>query len=66
MVHELHVAFKIPYVYDYIIKLRKKQAEVIQNYLNPNVSVTGQGRAMHRKYKSLKFSGGQAYDLSSD
>jgi hypothetical protein len=31
MAREMHVAFKIPYVYDYIIKLCRKQAEVIQN-----------------------------------
>jgi hypothetical protein len=28
-VHDLHVAFSLPYVYDYITKLCKQQAEVI-------------------------------------
>jgi hypothetical protein len=26
----------------------------------------GQGKAIHRKYKKLKFGGGQAFDRSSD
>jgi hypothetical protein len=37
-VREMHVAFEIPYGYDYITKLYRKQAEVIQNQLYPNVS----------------------------
>jgi hypothetical protein len=60
----MHVAFKIPYVYDYITKLRRTQAEVILNHVNPNVRGTGQGEAMHKK--RLKLGGGQAYDCSSD
>jgi hypothetical protein len=32
---DLHVTFKIPYVYDYIIKLCRRQAEVILNHQNP-------------------------------
>jgi hypothetical protein len=47
-------------------RLRGKQAEVIQNHLNPNVRASGQGEAMHRKHKRLKLGGGQAYDRSSD
>jgi hypothetical protein len=66
MVHDLHVAFKIPYVYDLITKLCRQQAEVIPNYHNPNVPNIGQGEAQHRKYKRLKLGGGQAYDRSSD
>jgi hypothetical protein len=30
----LHLAFKIPYVYDYITKLCRRQAEVILNHEN--------------------------------
>jgi hypothetical protein len=55
---------KIPYVYDFITKLCRQQAEVIQNHANPNVRNIGQGEAQHRKYKRL--GGGQAYDRSSD
>jgi hypothetical protein len=33
-VHKLHVAFKIPYMYDYITKLSRTQVEVILNHVN--------------------------------
>jgi hypothetical protein len=51
-VRELHVAFRIPYVYDYITKLCRTQAEVTLNHVNPNVRVrgTGQGENWHGKY----------------
>jgi hypothetical protein len=58
-------AFILPYVYDYITKLRRQQAEVIQNHENEHFRSTGQGKARHRKYKRLKLGGGQAYDRSS-
>jgi hypothetical protein len=66
LVRELHVAFKIPYVYDYITKLCRTQAEVIRKYENPNVRGTGQREAIYRKYKRLRLGGGQAYDRSAD
>jgi hypothetical protein len=49
-----------PSVYDYIIKLCRQQAEVIQNHENEHVHSIGEGEARHRKYKSLKLGGGQA------
>jgi hypothetical protein len=52
---DLHLAFKIPYVYDYITELHRRQAEVILNHENPNVPATGQGESRHRKYKMLKL-----------
>jgi hypothetical protein len=61
-VREMHMVLKIPYVYDYITKLYRKQAEVIKNHLNPHV----QGEAMHRKHKRLKLGGSQAYDCSGN
>jgi hypothetical protein len=64
-VRELHLAFHILFVYDYITKLSRQQAEVIQNHNNENVCNIGQGEANHRKYKRLKLGGGQAYDRSS-
>jgi hypothetical protein len=64
-VRDLHLAFKIPYVYDYINKLCRRQAEVILNHENPNVRAIGQGVASHRKHKRLKLGGGQVYDRSS-
>jgi hypothetical protein len=65
-VRELHVACKIPYMYDYINKLCRTKTEVILNHANPNVRSTGKGEARHRKYKRLKHGGGQAYDRSAD
>jgi hypothetical protein len=44
-VRDLHVAFRIPYVYDFIAEPCKQQAEVIQNYENENVRNIGQGEA---------------------
>jgi hypothetical protein len=64
-VHELHLAFQIPFIYYYITKLCKQQAEVIQNHDNESVRTIGRGEARHRKYKRLKLGGGQAYDRSS-
>jgi hypothetical protein len=65
-VRELHMAFKISYVYDYITKLCRQQAEVIQNHGNEIVHNIGQGEARHRKYKRLKLGGGHTYDRSCD
>jgi hypothetical protein len=64
-VRDMHVAFQIPYVYDYITKSCRQQAEVIQNRENENVRYIGQGKARYRKYKRLKLGGGHLYDCSS-
>jgi hypothetical protein len=56
----------IQYVYDYITKPCRQQAEVIQNHENENVGYIGQGEARHRKYKRLNLGGGHVYDCSSD
>jgi hypothetical protein len=61
-VRELHKAFNIPYIYDYITKLCRQQAEVIRNHENANVRHIGQGEAQHRKHKRLKLGGGEVYD----
>jgi hypothetical protein len=60
------VAFETPFVYDYITKLCRTQAEVILNHVNPNVCGTGLGEARHRKYMRLELGGGQAYDRSAN
>jgi hypothetical protein len=65
-VRDSQMAFKLPYMYDYITKLCRQQAEVIQNHENKNVRNIGQGEPRHRKYKRLKLGGGQTYDRSSD
>jgi hypothetical protein len=61
----MHVAFRILYVYDYITKSCRQQAEVIETHENENVYYIGQGEAPHRKYKRLKLGGGHVYDCSS-
>jgi hypothetical protein len=60
------MAFKLPCVYDYITKLCRQQAEVLQIHENANVRSIGQGEPRHRKYKGLKLGSGQEYDRSSD
>jgi hypothetical protein len=42
-VRDLHLAFNIPYVYDYVTKLCRRQTEVILNHENQNVRAIGQG-----------------------
>jgi hypothetical protein len=64
-VRDMHEAFQIPYVYDYITKSCRQQAEVIQNHEDENVRYIGQGEARHRKYKRLKLGGGHMYDCST-
>jgi hypothetical protein len=62
---DLHLAFKILYVYDSMTKLCRRQAVSVLNHENPNVRAIVQGEARYRKYKRLKLGGGQAYDRSS-
>jgi hypothetical protein len=54
-VHDLYTALNLPYVYGYVTKLCRQQAEVIQNHENEYVRGIGQGEARHRKYKKLKL-----------
>jgi hypothetical protein len=61
----LPVAFQVLYIYDYITKLRRRQAEIIHNHENENVRNTGQGEIPHRKYKRLKLGSGHLYDHSN-
>jgi hypothetical protein len=42
-VRNLHMAFQLPYLYDYITKLCSQQSEVIQNHENANARDIGQG-----------------------
>jgi hypothetical protein len=44
-VRDKHVAFQIPYVYHYITKSCRQQAEVIQNHENENVRYIGDAEA---------------------
>jgi hypothetical protein len=61
----MRVAFQIPYVYDYITKLCRRQAEIIHKHENENVRNIGQGETPHRKCKRLKLGGGYLYDRLS-
>jgi hypothetical protein len=65
-VRDMHKAFHIAYVYDYVTKSRRQQAEVIQNHENANVRYIGQGEAHQRKYKRLKLGGIHVYDCSNN
>jgi hypothetical protein len=49
-------------MYDFVTKLCRQQATVIQNHENVNVGNIDQGEAQHRKCKRLKLGGGQAFD----
>jgi hypothetical protein len=42
-VREMHTAFHLPYVYDYMTKLCRQQAEVFLNHDNENVRYIGLG-----------------------
>jgi hypothetical protein len=61
----MNVELQILYVYDFIIKICREQAEVIQNHDNENIRSIGNCEARHRKHKRLKLGGGQAYDRSN-
>jgi hypothetical protein len=63
---DLHMAFKLPYIYDYITKLCRQQAEVTQKHENANVRYIGQDEPRHKIYNKLKLGGGQTHDRSSD
>jgi hypothetical protein len=65
-VRDLHLAFKIPYVYDYITKLCRRQVDIsYPKSQKSKCSAIGQGKARDRKHKKLKLGGGQVYDRSS-
>jgi hypothetical protein len=44
-VREMHMSFPLSYVYDYMTKLCRQQAEIILNHDNENVRNIGQGEA---------------------
>jgi hypothetical protein len=54
------VAFRIPYLHDFVTKLSRQQAEVTLNHENINIRNIDQGEAQHGKYKRLKLGGFQA------
>jgi hypothetical protein len=50
----MQTEFQIPYVYDVITKICRKQAAVILSHDNEIVRNIGSGEAQHRKHKRLK------------
>jgi len=62
--HVLHMAFKIPYLYDFVTELCRQQATVILNHENVNIRIIGQGEDRQRKSKRLSLGGDQAYERS--
>jgi hypothetical protein len=49
---EFHMAFRISYTYDHIMKLYRQQAVLIQNYENANVRDIGKREARRKKYET--------------
>jgi hypothetical protein len=58
----MYNGFQILYIYDYITKLYRQQAQVIQNHENSYIRNAGQHEAQHIIYKMTKLGGSQAYD----
>jgi hypothetical protein len=56
---------QIPYVYDCITKLCRRELEIIHNHENENVRSIGQGETPNTKHKTLKLGVSQLYDRSS-
>jgi hypothetical protein len=46
---DMHMVFQIPHVYNYVTKLHRQQAQVIQNHVSAHVRNTGQGKARLKK-----------------
>jgi hypothetical protein len=53
LIRDMHMTFRILYMYDYITELCSQQAKVIQNHKNIHVPDSEQGDTRHRKYKRL-------------
>jgi hypothetical protein len=51
----MHVAFQIPYVYDYITKLCRQQAEVIQNHENEMFATLDKARPHTENIRGLNL-----------
>jgi hypothetical protein len=62
LVLDLHVTYKLAHIYDHVTKLRKQNADVVQNHENIDV----QNQTIKRSNKKLKLSARQAYDCLTD
>jgi hypothetical protein len=66
MIRDMHMAFQIPYVYDYIIKLcsnKLKSLKIVKIYM---FTILDKVKPDTDNLRSLISGGGQAYDRSSD
>jgi hypothetical protein len=63
-IRDMHMAFQIPYVYDYITKSCRQQSQVIKHHENGHFRNIGQSETRHTKYTRFKLGGGQAYGRS--
>jgi hypothetical protein len=54
-VSDMHVAFQIPYVHDYITKICRRQAKIIHNHENENVRYIGQDETHTENIKGLNL-----------
>lgn len=61
LTNEPHVAFKIPYLCDYITKRFRQQAEIVPKPDNKSFRNIGHAETQHVECKRLKFDGGEAY-----
>jgi hypothetical protein len=48
----LHIAFKAPYIYDYIIELWRQHPEVMKIHENANKCNIAQGEDQHKVYET--------------
>jgi hypothetical protein len=39
LIRDMHVVFQVPYLYDYITKLCRRQAEITHNHENENYAI---------------------------
>jgi hypothetical protein len=54
-VHKLHMSFRVPYIYDYITKLCRQQAEVKQNHKNADVRDIGKMKSYAENIRGLSL-----------
>jgi hypothetical protein len=64
-IHELHMAFQVPYIYDYITKCAGNKCRSYK-IMKMQMFVTSLEVKPDRKYKRLKLGSDQAYDHSSE
>jgi len=52
---DLHRSFKIPYLYDFVTKLCREQADVTRSHSNLDIRTIGQGEERQTKCKRLQL-----------